>query len=148
MKVTHPTEEEIQAYSLNTNCDTVISKHIAECKSCRLKATQYKAMFTAIKQEPYPSFEFNLTKLVMEQLPVTKPTYSFGNFFMYLLLSLIILIISTLLYPIKSFFITSIVNITSSLFSIITCIALLLSMFFYVEMYKKFKAKINIIHFS
>lgn len=148
MKPTHPTDEEIQAYSLNTACDTIISKHIAECKSCRLKVTQYKAMFMAIKQEPYPAFEFNLTNLVMAQLPVTKPSYSFGNFFMYLLLTMLLIIISILLYPIKDFFIANIINVTSSLLTIISCAALLLSVFFYVEMYKKFKTKINIIHFS
>lgn len=144
----HLNDNEIQAYSLNTVTDTTISKHIAECKTCRLKVAQYKAMFSAMKEEPYPAFEFNLTNLVMAQLPVTKPSYSFGNFFMYLLLTMLVIIISILLYPIKDFFIANIINVTSSLLTIISCAALLLSGFFYVEMYKKFKAKINIVHFS
>ena len=51
-----------------------LSEHIHLCEECRSKVEVYQLLITGIKQQPQPAFDFDLSKMVLQQLPSTKTT--------------------------------------------------------------------------
>ena len=64
----HPDENEIQNYILNASSNVEIVGHMLHCKSCSLKADQYRQLFEGIHHQESPAFEFNVTALILDQL--------------------------------------------------------------------------------
>lgn len=74
MTTSHLSGQEIQQYVLDRkNSDPGISMHVHDCKLCQAEATAYHILFKELKEIPKPAFEFNLSELVLDQLPVQKP---------------------------------------------------------------------------
>jgi hypothetical protein len=77
MNTMHPDETTIQLYASHPeNCPVGILNHIAGCQHCLAQAALYKQVFTALQEAPAPAFEFNLSQLVLQQLPKSKPAWS------------------------------------------------------------------------
>ena len=73
MVTKHLTDDEVQQYALDKpNCEKRIAGHIHFCEECRAKAEVYELMMTGIKQRPQAAFDFNLSELVLRQLPSPK----------------------------------------------------------------------------
>ena len=83
MKTIHPTDTEIQEYSLNANPGSPIAAHIGHCRQCAVMVQQYQQLFEGIKQQPAPVFDFDLNQLVMQQLPVAQTIKSTDKYFVY-----------------------------------------------------------------
>ena len=74
MRATHLTDEELQQYVLDRDFgDTGINMHIHSCEQCREKAEGYRLLVTGLRNQPAESFDFSLTEIVMQQLPVPSP---------------------------------------------------------------------------
>ncbi len=77
MNTMHPDEPSIQLYASHPeNCPVAIRNHIAGCKDCLAHAALYKQVFTALHEAPAPAFEFDLSQLVLQQLPKSKRAWS------------------------------------------------------------------------
>ncbi|MDR6564400.1 MULTISPECIES: hypothetical protein [unclassified Arcicella] len=78
MITAHLSENEIQLYVAEPQA---ISKeqiaHIQGCASCRTKATNYELLFKGIGDVLHPTFDFDLSGLVLAQLPVAVPKKAF-----------------------------------------------------------------------
>jgi len=82
----HVDDTNIQRYVLqNLNCDIEIIEHIRHCDICKIKAEQYRLLMAGIKQQEKPSFDFNLSELVLAQIVKPKPKYSLLMIVVYLL---------------------------------------------------------------
>ena len=72
----HPTDAEIQLYVAEPQ---VISQQMANqiqgCAICQSKAANYALLFDNIKAAAKPAFDFDLSALVMEQLPAPKRAF-------------------------------------------------------------------------
>jgi hypothetical protein len=143
---THANDKEIQDYSLNNAVAPAIIDHIRNCSPCRAKAVQYTMMLEGIKGQSDPVFEFDLTRLVMAQLPVKSPKHSFGNYSLYPLLVLALLLVSILAYPLKNYLPGMVAGLTPILISLIVLTALVLSIFLSLDIYIKFKKKMDILN--
>ena len=76
MTISHLSEQEIQQYVLDRkNTGSDISAHIHDCERCQAKATAYSTLFKELKEIPKPAFDFDLSELVLNQLPVRKPLF-------------------------------------------------------------------------
>jgi len=76
MTTSHLSEQEIQQYVLDRkNTGSDISAHIHDCERCQAKATAYRMLFKELKEIPKPAFDFDLSELVLDQLPVRKPLF-------------------------------------------------------------------------
>lgn len=72
----HLSESELQQYVLERHhTQPHISAHIQLCELCRSKAISYDLLFKRLTEIPRPVFDFNVSELVLEQLPVQKTSF-------------------------------------------------------------------------
>src|SRR4026208_1222113 len=73
MVTKHLTDDEVQQYVVDRqHCEMKIAEHIHICGECKLKAEIYQSLVTGIKQQSQPNFNFDLSALVVQQLPSAK----------------------------------------------------------------------------
>lgn len=81
----HPSEAELQEFALNqANTEKEAVEHIAKCEQCKVAIASYRALFTGIQQQTLPAFDFNLSALVLAQLPKAKRSSMKEKFLSYL----------------------------------------------------------------
>lgn len=146
MKTLHPTENEIQDYCLN-EVNEIIANHIRQCIECSSKAAQYKMVFDSVKEQINPTFNFNITELVMNQLPVAKEKFSIEKYLIYFIISSFLFAIALLVYTIRNYFMNINIGLKPVLISLVITTALLISIFLISEMYQKFKIKISVLNY-
>ena len=79
MVTKHLTDDEVQQYALDRGqCEKKIIEHIHLCEKCRAKVEVYQLMITSIKEQPQPVFDFDLSKMVLQQIP-SSPKSSIAN---------------------------------------------------------------------
>jgi len=148
MTMIHATDDEIQEYSLNSIANAAVAEHIKNCRQCSEKAAEYKLMFGAIEQQDAPVFDFNVTQLVMEQLPVKTAKRSIDNYFIYCGMGAAACMLAVLFYVIKTYSPNLFNGLTPMLIGLIVIAASVISLFIAMDMYSKFKAKMNALNFA
>lgn len=84
MSNSHLSEEEIQQYVLGqANPESI--KHIGSCPLCEIKVANYRSILSAMEQLAKPVFDFDVTSLVISQLPHPKSAITKGDQWVYLL---------------------------------------------------------------
>jgi len=156
MSGNHLTDEDIQQYVLNkADCKTDVVTHIHDCEYCKTKAETYKLLFSEIKQQPKAAFDFDLSELVMKQLPQVRPGFSLNSLPGYFIIFSILAAIGIPYYLFKAkiiyFFKTYILGITSGISSIVVFLVVITFLIFLifqcVEMYGKYRQKNNALNF-
>lgn len=143
MKNEHINELELQQYVLRKDdCDINIIEHINQCQKCKSEVELYESLFSAIKKEPNPVFEFDIANLVMQQLTV-KQNFSFDKYFIALLSGISVVIFSLLIYFTNKYFPTIFNGISTIQFSLILVTIILISIFIFTDMIKNYKNKMN-----
>ena len=67
----HPSELELQQYAMDmAGCPPAVRPHIDTCQSCREAIVFYQRILMELKQQPAPAFDFDVSALVLPQLPV------------------------------------------------------------------------------
>jgi hypothetical protein len=148
MTTIHPTDDQIQDYCLHNDPGPAVIDHIGICGICQSKAVQYTVMLEGIEKQPDPVFAFNITALVMEQLPAGRPGYSFGKYSVYGFFSLVVLLLCVLIYPLKNYLPGMVAGLRPLLISLIVLTALIISFFLCLDMYMTYKKKMDAITFS
>jgi hypothetical protein len=141
----HATDKEIQEFSLGNIADPMLVEHIKNSSKCSEAAKQYNMMFEAIKQQAAPAFDFNVTQLVMEQLPVKK---SADKFFIYCSTGAAISTIAVLFYVIKVYLPSVFHGLTPMLAGLIIIAGLGVLLSVAIDMYKKYMEKMDALNFS
>lgn len=73
MVTKHLTDDEVQQYVVGReHCEMRIVEHMHRCGECKLKVEIYQSVVAGIKQKPQPAFDFDLSELVVRQLPSPK----------------------------------------------------------------------------
>ena len=71
----HLSDFDIQQWVLDkSNCDANIIEHIQECEHCKMKVETYQLLFSEIKEQPKPAFDFNLSEIILPQISPAQPT--------------------------------------------------------------------------
>jgi hypothetical protein len=77
----HPKEKEIQEYVLDrSSCSNMMIKHIESCSECQEEVKSYEVLFSELRQEPTPSFDFDLARMVIPLLPSPEPLMTAERF--------------------------------------------------------------------
>ena len=144
----HIDDTNIQRYVLqNLNCDIEIIEHIQHCDICKIKAEQYRLLMAGIKQQEKPSFDFNLSELVLAQIVKPKPKYSLLMIVVYLLVFVGLISFGIVF----SQFRISILNLlagSSVLMIIMVFLTVLsISLFQLIEFIKKYQLKMDTLNF-
>lgn len=149
MTTKHLSEAEMQQFALGSeNSNTQIIDHIQSCETCRVKADTYQLIFTQIKVQPKPVFDFNLTDLVMNQLPQRKQETSFENIALYITAFVSILITGFAVYYFRPFLSNALTGITPiAAYLVITTLASLL-IFLGIDMFSRYNRQMKILNFN
>ncbi len=144
MKNIHLTDLEIQEFLFEeSDPDHDISTHLQQCEECRIKVDQYKYIFEAAGKEKKPVFGFNLTELVMEQLPYHKVEVSAGKSLIYLILLIALPAAGVLIFLFYTRFSILLTGI-SPFFIYLTATGMLsLLLFQSIDVYLQYKKKMN-----
>jgi hypothetical protein len=70
----HSSDLELQQYALDpSGCAKEAIKHIQACEKCLKETASYEMLFTRIKDQPKAAFEFDISSLVLKQIPKKLP---------------------------------------------------------------------------
>jgi hypothetical protein len=144
MKAEHLSEMEIQQFALDkTGCEKHIADHMERCDECIAKAANYQLMFSGIKHQLKPAFDFDLTELVLTQIPETKPGFSSSLFFFYFIVVITMGSIGIAGYIFREYLFKLFTGILPMIMYLIILISLAILVFQGVEMYKKYQDRMR-----
>ena len=144
MNTMHPDEQAIQLYATNpAACSVDIHNHIAACEDCIAQTALYTQLFSTLREQPAPRFDFDLTGLVLQQLPTTKSGWSPLFIITGLLTAVGIALAGWLFRKELLQLFTGIVPVTLYLIVIVTAA---IALFQAVEMYRKYEKLINAVN--
>ena len=148
MLTKHLTDDEIQMYALDDQgCEIKIIEHIKLCSQCKAWAEAYQLLFTGIKQQPEPSFNFDLSALVLAQLPSSGAVPSRNNLAVYLFIFIGIVLMGTLFYIFRDYTITLFAGIASLVIYLILITVLTILAALCFDMYKNYQKKMAALDF-
>lgn len=149
MTTNHLSETEIQQYVLaKASCEKEIVAHIEVCEGCQAKAATYQLLFAEIKEQPKPAFDFNLSELVLQQLPQAKPKFSFQKFFVYLVAFIAVSAIGIPGYIFWKNITYIFAGVSVFFIWIIIIFTVIIIAFQSIEMYKKYQRQMDVLNFN
>jgi len=143
----HLNDTEIQEYALDkAGCDQYILDHMIDCSVCQSKTAAYTVLFKVIKLEEKPVFDFNLSDLVMAQLPQEKIGVR-DKYFVYIMVVAANIITAAMLYWYRKYLINLFSGNEPILTWLIVSAILCLSIFLGIDMYRKYKRQMDALNF-
>jgi hypothetical protein len=144
----HPSEAELQEFALDkSRTEIKIVEHIEFCRQCQKQVAGYQLVFSAMAAQEKPSFDFDLTDLVMLQVSQQKSRYSLDNWFLYLTAAVIIGITGFVGYRFGDAILDLFRGLGSLLMPLIVITALVILIFQGIDIYKKYQRKIDVLDF-
>lgn len=141
----HLSETVIQQYALDRSaCDAQVHEHMAVCENCSAKSINYELLFSEIKAISKPAFDFDLSGLVLEKLPVDEQRFSW-IFLSISTFSFACLIIAV--YIFRDYLANIFRSISIMLLCLILVSALIIFIFHGVDVYKRYQRKMNSLNF-
>ena len=139
MVIKHLTDDEVQQYVVEKqHCEVKVVEHIHFCEVCRAKVEVYQLMIKEIKQQPQPAFDFDLAKMVMQQLPQAKKKVSNDKLLIWLFVSIGIIFIGGALYFFQSYF-ELFEGLKTIFIYLIGITAVTVLVYLFIDMYKKYR---------
>jgi thiosulfate reductase cytochrome b subunit len=146
MKTAHLTDIEIQQYVLNpTDTHPYLLEHMATCESCKAKAANYRLMFSVIREQKKPAFDFDLSALMIEQISPVMPAASWLDKMTYTLILLGVLPLIVVVYENKDYLLAQVPGVSAMLLCLIGVTALTILIFQVIDLNKNHKQKMNIL---
>jgi hypothetical protein len=148
MLTKHLTDDEIQLYAMNDQgCGIKIIEHVKLCSQCKAKVEAYQLLFTGIKHQPEPSFNFDLSALVLAQLPSSRAIRSGNNLAVYLFILIGIILMGSVFYIFRDYMITLFSGIASLVIYLILSTVLTILVALCFGMYKNYQKKMEALDF-
>jgi len=146
MRATHLTDEEIQQWVLDRHFgNTGINMHIHSCEQCREKAEAYRLLVTGLRNQPAESFDFSITEIVMQQLPVpsAEANRKEESRLVYAIMAAAAVIIIFALYFFRKYMTIIFESIAPVFIYLVLTAFITLSIFLVTDIYKKYKKKMH-----
>jgi len=145
MVIKHLTDDEVQQYVVEKqHCEVKVVEHIHFCEVCRAKVEVYQLMIKEIKQQPQPAFDFDLAKMVMQQLPQAKKKVSNDKLLIWLFVSIGIIFIAGALYFFQSYF-ELFEGLKTIFIYLIGITAVTVLVYLFIDMYKKYRHGLKVL---
>jgi len=152
MNLTHPTESEIQLYSLDrSSCPPAVAEHIESCMDCLKELKAYQQVFSAIRDIPKPVFDFDVSQLVLAQLPQftqAKPQVSADRFVAGFLIVFAGCFIGIPFILFNHYIVNMFSGISPFFIYAIICCAIVILLFKTIALYKKYRKQLELLNFS
>ena len=146
MVTKHLTDDEVQLYVTDKlNCERRIVEHIHLCEECRSKVEVYLLLITGIKQQPQPSFGFDLSASVLKQLPVPQAKVASDELFTWILVFVSVGFLATAAYYFRSYMTSMFEGVATILIYLIAISAITVVAGLFFEMYKKYRKEMKVL---
>jgi len=141
----HLSEKQIQQYVLNELVpDESFKKHLQTCAHCRAMEEAYTTLFSTIKQEPKPVFDFEVSNLVVAQLP--KPAAKKETSFLWPLVSIAFGMVLAIIWGFKKVLLNVFANLSTIAIGLVILSAVLLLIFQVFDLYKQNQQQLNLLN--
>jgi hypothetical protein len=148
MVTKHLTDDEVQQYAVDkSNCEKRISEHIHVCEECRSKVEIYQLLITGIKQQPQPAFDFDLSKMVLQQLPSSKTSIANNNALIWIFCFMGLAFLGGAIYLFISYF-DLFEGIKTIFIYLIAITAITVLVYLIIDMYKKYQKEMKVLDFN
>lgn len=148
MKNVHLSDFDIQRFAFElSDCKTEIVSHINTCELCKQKADNYGSISDSIKVQPEPVLEFDLSALVLAQLPTMSKKESAYNYFIYFLMALSTLVVVGALLYFKEAIVGLFANTSAIPTSFIVSTCLLILTVIGIDTFRSFHKKMNLLNY-
>jgi hypothetical protein len=143
MITAHLTDAEIQLYADEAEMTSDQLKiHIQDCANCQTGAANYQLLFNGIHDQAKPQFNFDLSNLVLEQLPEPRHAFPWTG--------ILVSVVSVLLISLSTTFFWSIMDAvirSAPLLLIATAltVAAVILIFQALEMFKNHQKQMHIL---
>jgi len=145
MVIKHLTDDEVQQYAVDKpNSEKRIGEHIHLCEECRSKVEVYQLLITGIKQQPQPAFDFDLSKMVLQQLPSSKTSIANDNALIWIFGFMGIAFLGGAIYLFQSYF-DLFEGIKMIFIYLIAITAITVLVYLIIEMYKKYQKEMKVL---
>lgn len=144
----HLSDEQIQQQAENsTSVPRAVSAHAAACTECREKVEEYRLLMKAVKVQPVPAFDFDLSQAVIAQIaPQKKKSYSKDLWVWFLIITVII---SAAIFIYFKQYLTGFFSGIATLTILIAAGAgLLVLIVLLLDMYKAYERKMKMLELS
>lgn len=145
MVLKHLTDDEVQQYAVDkSNCEKRIAEHIHLCEECRSKVEVYQLLITGIKQQPQSTFDFDLSKMVLQQLPSTKTTIANDKALIWIFGLMGIAFLGGAIYVFQRYF-DLFEGIKTMFIYLIVITAITVLVYLLIDMYKKYQKEMKVL---
>ena len=145
MVTKHLTDEELQQYVVDRqHCEMKIAEHIHLCSECKMKAEIYQSLVAGIKQQLQPTFNFDLSALVVQQLPSAKQKEN-DRLLLWVLLFIGIGFMGAVFYYFEASFVYIFRGIAAIFIYLIIITALTVFTGLFIDMYKKYNKEMKLL---
>ena len=145
MVTKHLTDEEVQQYVVDKqHCEMKIVEHMQLCGECKLKAEIYQSLVTGIKQQPQPAFNFDLSELVVQQLPSPKQKTN-DSLLVWMLIFIGIALLGAGVYFFEGSFVYLFEGITAIFIYLIIITAAAVFTWLFIGMYKEYHKEMKLL---
>ena len=145
MVIKHLTDDEVQKYVVDKqHCEVKIIEHIHSCEVCRGKVEVYQLMIKEIKQQPQPAFDFDLVKMVLQQLPSPKTTITNDKALILIFGFMGIAFLGGVIYLFQSYF-DLFEGIRTIFIYLIAITAITVLIYLLIDMYKKYQREMKVL---
>jgi hypothetical protein len=141
----HPSEMELQQFAMGkTDGPARLMGHVQSCEACQSTVAIYQLLMNEIRQMPKPAFDFDISSLVLAQLPQRQPRpfLSLGFFIRALLIGAI----GTPLYLFRKNILQVFAEISTVFMYAILGAALTFLIVQIINMYKNYQQQMEILN--
>ena len=149
MNNSHPGEMEIQQYALDkTACPIAVISHIESCEICREEVINFQFIFSGIKQQNRPAFDFDLQTLMLKQLYPVSPRLTADRFVAGFLVLFIFSCIGIPLYLFRVYLLNMFSGISPFFIYAIAASAAVIIVIKTLELYRKYQRQMHLLNFN
>ena len=143
--VKHLTDDEVQQFIIDKQCDIKIVEHIHTCRQCKIKVEVYQSLIAGIKQQPQPVFDFDLSASVLTQLPGVQPKIASDKLVTWILVFGSIAFLAGGAYYFRSYIASMFEGVTTILIYLIAISAITVIAAMVFDMYKKYQKEMKVL---
>ena len=145
MVTKHLTDDEVQQYAVDkSDCEERMVEHIHLCEECRSKVEVYQSLITGIKQQPLQAFDFDLSKMVLQQLPSPETTVANDKALSWIFGFMGLAFLGGAIYLFQSYF-DLFEGIKTMFIYLIVITAITVLVYLLIDLYKKYRKEMKVL---
>jgi hypothetical protein len=145
----HITDSDIQQFVLDeTSCPLDVTNHMSACQNCRAKAETYRLLFSEIKRQAKPVFNFDLAEVVLSNIvhQDTIGSQSSALVSLFTMIGLSSLVIT--IYLFGNYIVLAFVGVSRMAMYLVITTSVFVLLFQGIDMFRKYKKQMASLDFN